>query len=130
MRPDGEVDLLAGTLQLIGDLHPKTGADDHHRAVGEFLRIVVVARMDLGDRRGLGDERGMIGFWNAPVADTMNRASIVPSEVSTWNPGLPSFLRTLVTSTPVRIGAPTFSAHGRGGSRRPPPYRRTHRDRR
>ena len=39
---------------------------------------------------------------------TTKRASMVPSDVSTRKPGRPSFFRTLVTSTPVRIGAPIF----------------------
>jgi len=52
----------------------------------------------------------MTGFWNAPVARRTWRASMVPSDVSTRKPGRPSFFRTDVTSTPVLIGASTFSA--------------------
>ena len=53
----------------------------------------------------------MIGRWNGPVAATTKRASMVPSDVSTQKPGRPVFLRTEVTSTPVRIGASIFSAY-------------------
>ena len=53
----------------------------------------------------------MTGRWNGPVAATTARASMVPSDVSTVKPGRPVFLRTEVTSTPHRIGAPIFSAY-------------------
>lgn len=59
MGPDRKVDLLAGALQLIGDLHPRGARPYHqHRAFGQLLRVAVGRRMHLQHARILrGDRR-------------------------------------------------------------------------
>ncbi|MNM82084.1 hypothetical protein D3C81_941070 [compost metagenome] len=48
---DRQVDLLAGTLQFIGDLHTgRTGTDHQHTALGQLLRVEILGRVNLRDR--------------------------------------------------------------------------------
>ena len=43
-----EVDLLARTLQLVGNLHPRrSGADDQNGAFRQLPRVAVISRVDL-----------------------------------------------------------------------------------
>ncbi|MNM91050.1 hypothetical protein D3C81_1033380 [compost metagenome] len=57
-----QVNLAAGALKLVGNLHARrTGADHQHRALGQLLRVVVMSGVDLPDafilRRDRRDHR-------------------------------------------------------------------------
>ncbi|CFN62222.1 Uncharacterised protein [Bordetella pertussis] len=51
VRPDGKIDLAAGALEFIGDLHPgRPRADHQDGALGQLPGVAVIGRMDLRER--------------------------------------------------------------------------------